>query len=490
MTCLTYHGSCSTCHHFHKNKRFCFSLESTTHTRFNCERCNHPMFGLGGNSTQTSLASVETVNSVMANHSDPIPLRTMPEDLERTDSLPTLNDPGTESSNVSRLASHPQKKFARPNLFKNIGSKISRPFRKRASRIDRSVDNETETQSVLTKNHKSLRISLQALRREKTLTKTRLQNDSRRSSSLSDILPPPLDMIDYVQLPQLRQSKAQRQSELSLPDMRRKDSRDSLESRISLRSSVSISYTSRNGRRKRIEHRTNSVVDVRRTDLTEVLDDTSDFPSMPHQSKGFTGSEFFSSMEERGFLHGRSSSLSMLSHPKAARSVDLGADDPRPFIDPFRQRPNSVKDYRHRNSLPNVAPGSLQRSHSSTSSESYTEVGGPLIRTSEPRSSLRSKAAEDVKSNHGPERRAPHSSPVCSQISNAGSLDRSSDLDPPGPSHSFEQPPAEPEHHSHLRETEMRNDETHQDSRITRLNDKLFRLRWRCVSDPIVKLFL
>ena len=57
---LPFHGSCSRCHHFHMNHLFTFSLDSSVHTRLSCERCNHPMFGLGRVSTQSTLASVES----------------------------------------------------------------------------------------------------------------------------------------------------------------------------------------------------------------------------------------------------------------------------------------------------------------------------------------------------------------------------------------------------------------------------------------------
>ena len=57
---IPFHGSCSRCHHFHINHPLTFSLDSTVHTRLCCERCNHPMFGLGRVSTQNTLASVES----------------------------------------------------------------------------------------------------------------------------------------------------------------------------------------------------------------------------------------------------------------------------------------------------------------------------------------------------------------------------------------------------------------------------------------------
>lgn len=57
---IPFHGSCSRCHHFHINYPFTFSLDSSVHTTLFCERCNHPMFGLGRASTQNTLASVES----------------------------------------------------------------------------------------------------------------------------------------------------------------------------------------------------------------------------------------------------------------------------------------------------------------------------------------------------------------------------------------------------------------------------------------------
>ena len=57
---IPFHGSCSSCHHFHNNYQFTFSPDSTVHTRLLCEKCKHPMFGLGRASTQNTLASVES----------------------------------------------------------------------------------------------------------------------------------------------------------------------------------------------------------------------------------------------------------------------------------------------------------------------------------------------------------------------------------------------------------------------------------------------
>ena len=58
-----YHGSCSKCHHLHINARFKLSRDPAKHTRFRCEGCSHQMFGIGRTSTQTTLASVESVGT-------------------------------------------------------------------------------------------------------------------------------------------------------------------------------------------------------------------------------------------------------------------------------------------------------------------------------------------------------------------------------------------------------------------------------------------
>ena len=58
---LPYHGSCSNCHHLHSNKKFTIFLDRNIHARLECEICGHPMCGIGRTSTQTTLASVESI---------------------------------------------------------------------------------------------------------------------------------------------------------------------------------------------------------------------------------------------------------------------------------------------------------------------------------------------------------------------------------------------------------------------------------------------
>lgn len=59
---LPFHGSCSKCHHLHTNRPFRYFLTIKKHLRFKCEHCHRDMFGLGNDSTQTTLASQETIS--------------------------------------------------------------------------------------------------------------------------------------------------------------------------------------------------------------------------------------------------------------------------------------------------------------------------------------------------------------------------------------------------------------------------------------------
>ena len=59
-TTLHYHGSCSQCHHFHRHVPFTVPIDDTRPARFYCERCRHPIFGLGRTETQITLASQDS----------------------------------------------------------------------------------------------------------------------------------------------------------------------------------------------------------------------------------------------------------------------------------------------------------------------------------------------------------------------------------------------------------------------------------------------
>lgn len=58
-----FHGSCPKCHHLHTNKLVPLSLNFFKHVRFRCDICDHQIFGIGRTSTQTTLASVDSIPS-------------------------------------------------------------------------------------------------------------------------------------------------------------------------------------------------------------------------------------------------------------------------------------------------------------------------------------------------------------------------------------------------------------------------------------------
>ena len=538
---IPYHGTCTKCHHFHINHTFSFRIDPGTHTRLCCERCGHVMFGLGGTSIQSSLASVETVDSFKTDHSDPYlapsPLRNVPE--KSKESFPPPAKPESESSDIYQVTSLPPKKLATFNRVKGIANKISRPFRKRVSPTDQKVDNQTETQSFPTEDSRTRVARLRARRREKTLYKLLLLNDPKDgfeagpSATTPEIYAPhylsgqtfsgstesiPSDrarnlgpFTDSQFFPKKR--RGQRQNDHTPSNRREKSSINSIhsiDSCISVRTSISISYPSGDGRRKRIEHRTHSAVEARKTRLTKAEDDTKDsFSFLRRGKEGSPGSESLSFGEERGFLHKRSSSLSMLPQAKAAQSMNLGTDDPRRTSNLLDQNDDLAKEPGRRNSLLGTAPLPLQRSWRRNSSLETALLSLQRSYPSSPlklRSSIPGKAVENANATHSTKKEAsiapPYddSSPVRPQLLNADGLDRSSDLFSRSPSlsldrsflassqfdDSFEQSPAKSEDHPLPVKSEQEVDENLQDSRITRMNDKVFRLRWRCVSDLTV----
>ena len=397
------------------------------------------------------------------------------------------------------------------------------------------MDNQTEMQSFPTE-YSEISALLRARRREKTLYKLRLLNDPKDGFEAGpSATTPEIYVPDYIygqtfsgsteSIPSdharnlgpftdsqffPKKRRGQRQNEHTPSNWREKSSINSIhsiDSCISVRTSISISYPSGDGRRKRIEHRTHSAVEARKTRLTKATDDTKDLFSLLRRGKeGSPGSESLSFGEERGFLHKRSLSLSMLPQAKAARSMNLGTDDPRRTSNLLDQNDDLAKEPGRRNTLLETARLPLQRSYPSSPSDFDEAAEELMVRIWKPGSSLPGKAVEDANATHGTKKEAsigpPYddSSPVRPQILNADGLDRSSDLWPPSPilppdrsfqassqfDDSFEQSPAKSEDHPLPVKSEQGVDENLQDSRITRMNDKVFRLRWRCVSDLTV----
>lgn len=58
---IPFHGSCPNCHHLHTNRPFTIFTDLTKHARLQCDACQHPILGIGRASTQTTLASVESL---------------------------------------------------------------------------------------------------------------------------------------------------------------------------------------------------------------------------------------------------------------------------------------------------------------------------------------------------------------------------------------------------------------------------------------------
>lgn len=56
-------GCLGRCHHFHVNKALQLPLDRQLHTRVTCDHCDHPILGIGRTSTQTTLASIETIGT-------------------------------------------------------------------------------------------------------------------------------------------------------------------------------------------------------------------------------------------------------------------------------------------------------------------------------------------------------------------------------------------------------------------------------------------
>ena len=61
---VPYHGNCPDCHHFHTNTPLFIPKDPLQHhLRLHCDACGYPILGIGRTSTQTTLASVETLST-------------------------------------------------------------------------------------------------------------------------------------------------------------------------------------------------------------------------------------------------------------------------------------------------------------------------------------------------------------------------------------------------------------------------------------------
>ena len=55
------HASCAHCKHFHRHIPFKLPKDDSEHKRFKCSVCEYPIVGIGRSSTQTTLASVDSI---------------------------------------------------------------------------------------------------------------------------------------------------------------------------------------------------------------------------------------------------------------------------------------------------------------------------------------------------------------------------------------------------------------------------------------------
>ena len=105
------HGSCPRCHHWHNRVTLRVSRNPGVFNGIRCEKCAHKWFGIGGNSTHTSLASQETTDNFDENSSvvRGLLLQTM-RDMSAVGS-PTLaivqEDPSSPLSRHSLSRHHP-----------------------------------------------------------------------------------------------------------------------------------------------------------------------------------------------------------------------------------------------------------------------------------------------------------------------------------------------------------------------------------------------
>ena len=110
---LLLHINCQRCHHFHIAENLELPRPNE-HLRFTCRCCHHPLFGIGHNSTQTSLASVCTSLTLDQDEGPPEensgddPICTnVPEELTRTaGDINAGSDPGNAQPHEEDLSSN------------------------------------------------------------------------------------------------------------------------------------------------------------------------------------------------------------------------------------------------------------------------------------------------------------------------------------------------------------------------------------------------
>lgn len=121
---VPFHGSCPKCHHLHTNRPFTIFTNPTKHSRFQCDTCQHPILGIGRASTQTTLASVESLPVPSNRHSlvsrptnlqicvnappqtSPVDSPTSPEQLDTPAHLSTIAEANTLNGRSRSPSNH------------------------------------------------------------------------------------------------------------------------------------------------------------------------------------------------------------------------------------------------------------------------------------------------------------------------------------------------------------------------------------------------
>lgn len=100
---FSYHGSCPKCHHLHTNKPLRLYIWSAfEHVRVRCEKCEYQIFGIGRTSTQTTLASIESIPSPQLALRNTSISRLPPQQVCRAS--PAESPPGTNPSGPENIA--------------------------------------------------------------------------------------------------------------------------------------------------------------------------------------------------------------------------------------------------------------------------------------------------------------------------------------------------------------------------------------------------
>ena len=113
---IPFHGTCPRCSHFHEGVPIELPNADKPHRRYNCRRCKALLFGLGGTSTQISLASQETSPSSQTRRASGGHAHSCCFDAE----APTV-DPTRRPSSASRRSRSPPS----PDLELTVGEPTS-----------------------------------------------------------------------------------------------------------------------------------------------------------------------------------------------------------------------------------------------------------------------------------------------------------------------------------------------------------------------------